>query len=93
MRQTAWIVAEILLLFGALFFSLPYIPSHEMERLPLMPGAALAVLLFAASRLVRWRRRFLIAVAETLLFAGFVFVAHQASNILYMDCPTECGIR
>ena len=42
-----------------------------METLPLWPGAAYAVLLFAASRALRWRPLYLAAAGETALF--FVF--------------------
>jgi hypothetical protein len=76
---------EIVMLFGALLFTLPYIPSHEMERLPLMPGAAYATVLFAGSRLLRWGRRGLpIAVVEVMGFMLFVWIANEVANILYM---------
>ena len=78
------IAAEVVLLFGALIFTLPYIPSHQMERLPLMPGAAFATILFAGSRLLRWGRRgFPITVLEILGFAVFVGIANEVANIIY----------
>ena len=83
MKQAALIAAEILLLFAALFFTLPYIPSNEMERLPLFPEAAFAVLLFAGSRLLRWRQRWPIVLAENLLFAAFVWGSNAVANLLH----------
>lgn len=76
-------IAEAALLFAALFFTLPYIPSHEMDRLPLLPGAAIAVVLFAGSRFLRWRHFYLIAVAETAGFALFAWGSNAVANLLY----------
>ena len=84
MRQLARDLGETALLFAALLFTLPYVPSHEMERLPLLPGGAFAVALFAGSRLLRWRSRWLAAVAETIGFALFVWGSNAVANLLYV---------
>lgn len=76
-------LAEAALLFGALFFTLPYVPSHPMETLPLWPGGAYAVLLFAASRALRWRPFHWVAAVETALFFVFVHVSNAVANLLY----------
>ncbi len=83
MRNLGLDVAESALLFAALLFTLPYVPSHEMERLPLLPAGAFAVVLFAGSRALRWRRRYWIALPETLAFALFVWTSNAVANILY----------
>ena len=83
MRQLGLSLAEAALLFAALFFTLPYVPSHEMDRLPLLPVGAFAIALFAGSRLLRWRGRWLVAVAETLGFALFVWGSNAVANLLY----------
>ena len=75
--------AEVAMLFAALFFTLPYIPSNEIQRLPLLPGAAFAVLLFAGSRILRWQHRHFIALAETAAFALFACGANAVANLLY----------
>lgn len=75
-------LVEVAMLFAALFCTLPYIPSHELERLPLLPSAVLAVLLFGGSRYLRWRSYF-IAFAETAAFALFAFGANATANLLY----------
>ena len=69
-------------MIAALFCTLPYIPSHEVERLPLLPLGAFAVLLFGGSRIIRWRGRYLVPVVETALFIAFVWVSNAAANIL-----------
>lgn len=76
-------LAEAALLFAALFFTLPYVPSHEMDQLPLLPGAAFAIALFAGSRLLRWRQRYLVAAAETFAFALFAWGSNAIANLLY----------
>lgn len=77
-------LAEIVLLFGALFFTLPDIPSNQVERLPLMPGAALAIVLFTGSRLLRWGRRgFPVAIGEVVAFSLFVVIANEVANLNY----------
>jgi hypothetical protein len=78
-----WGLAEAVLLLGALFCTLPYIPSHPMETLPLWPGGAYAVLLFAASRALRWRPLYLIAAGETALFFVFVYASNGVANLLH----------
>ncbi|OHD02122.1 MAG: hypothetical protein A2885_09210 [Sphingopyxis sp. RIFCSPHIGHO2_01_FULL_65_24] len=80
-------LAEILLLFGGLFACMPYIPSHEVARIPLLPSAAFAVLLFAGSRAIRWSPRWGIVMLETGAFAVFVFVLNAAINIVYATNP------
>jgi len=78
--------AETTLLFGALFLTLPYVPSHEMERIPFDGTPAVAIILFAGSRLIRWRQRSLLAiyaVAETVAFAAFAWGVNAVANILY----------
>lgn len=82
MKRRLSIVAEIALLFGALFLTLPYIPSHEIARLPLLPIGAAAVALFAGSRLLRWRSRYLVVAIETALFALFVWGSNEIANLL-----------
>jgi hypothetical protein len=76
--------AEVVLLFAALFCTLPYIPSHEMDRLPLFPAGAFAVILFAGSRIIRWRRRYIVILAETVLFSIFVWGSNAVANILHV---------
>jgi hypothetical protein len=83
MKQLWLNSAEAALLFAALFFTLPYVPSHELERLPLFPAGAFAVVLFTGSRLLRWRDRYVIATAETLAFAVFVWGSNAVANLLY----------
>ena len=85
MKQIGVYVAEAALLFAALFFTLPYVPSHEMGRLPLFPAAAFAVVLFAGSRLLRWRQRYILAAAETVAFALFVWGSNAVANLLYIS--------
>jgi hypothetical protein len=76
-------LAEVGMLFAALFCTLPPVPSNEVDRLPLLPGAAFAVLLFAGSRFLRWQRSYMIAVAEVAAFALFAWGANAVANILY----------
>ena len=84
MNERPWLhPVETLLLFAALFFTLPYAPSHELERLPLFPAGGFAVVLFAASRLIRWRRLWLIVLIETVAFAAFVWGCNAVSNLIY----------
>ncbi len=84
MNRRFWLsVAEVLLLFAALFCTLPYIPSHEINQLPLFPVGAFAVVLFAGSRIIRWRERYPIALVDTALFAAFVWGSNAAANILH----------
>jgi hypothetical protein len=78
-------LAEISLLIAALFFTLPPIPSDQVEHLPFSHGF-LAVPLFAGSRMIRWRHRrilVLLAAGETLAFAAFVWTLNAVANILY----------
>jgi hypothetical protein len=81
-RRLGLAAAEIGLLFGALLFTLPPIPSNEVGRLPLLPAGAFAVAMFAASRAIRWRRYFVVAAIETALFAAFVWALNGVANIL-----------
>lgn len=83
MRQLLLKFLESAFLFGSLFFSLPYIPSHEIERLPLFPAAAFAVILFASSRAIRWRPRWIVVAAETAMFGAFIWGANMVANLLY----------
>lgn len=83
MRGTTVRVVEIVLLFAALFFCLPYIPSHEIAELPLFPGAAFATIAFTASRFLRWKPNRWIAACEACAFAAFVVILNQAVNLLY----------
>ena len=83
MRQILLKVLESVLLFGALFFTLPYIPSHDIETLPLLPGGAFAVILFVSSRAIRWRPRWIIVVVEAAFFGMFVWGANAVANLLY----------
>lgn len=75
--------AEVTLLFCALAFTLPYIPSHPIERLPLFPGAVIALICFAGSRALRWRRNYLLIGLETSGFLAFVWIANRVANIIY----------
>ncbi len=75
--------AEVALLFGALLFTLSYIPSHEIEQLPLLPGGAYALICFAGSRALRWHRNYLLIGFETLGFLAFVVIANEVANIIY----------
>jgi hypothetical protein len=75
-------IAEVGLLFAALFCALPPVPSAEVDQLSLSPASGLALLLFAASRIIRWQERFYIALVETLLFSAFVWGLNQVANIL-----------
>jgi hypothetical protein len=62
MKRSQWLYPiEIVLLFTALFLTLPYVPSNEMEHLPLFPAGAFAVILFTGSRLIRWGRHWFVA--------------------------------
>ena len=83
MKQILLRGAEILCLFAALAFTLPYLPSHEISRLPLLPGGAFAVVLFATSRALRWRTNYLVIGGEALLFVVFVYCANTVTNLLY----------
>lgn len=83
MKRHSLSLAEGLLLFAALAFTLPYVPSHEIDRLPLLPAAGFAVVLFAASRLLRWRHRYVIVAAETAAFAAFSWGSNAVANLLY----------
>jgi len=83
MKQLSLRLVEATLLFAALFFTLPYVPSHEVERLPLFPAAAFATVLFAGSRLLRWRQRYFVAAAETVAFAAFVWGSNAVANLLH----------
>ena len=74
--------AETVLLFAALFCTLPHIPSNYGEQLSLFPGAVFAVVLFAGSRLLRWRGSYLIALAESLAFSLFAWGANAIGNAL-----------
>lgn len=76
-------MTESALLVGALFFTLPYVPSHPIETLPLWSGAAYAVLLFAVSRALRWRPLYLIAAGEAALFFVFVHLSNEVATLLY----------
>jgi hypothetical protein len=76
-------VAEVLLLFGSFFFLFPYIPSNEMAHLPYQPGAGLAWVLFAASRALRWRRKWPMLLLELPLFVLFTSSLHSAIDLLY----------
>ncbi|RYD93505.1 MAG: hypothetical protein EOP50_11020 [Sphingobacteriales bacterium] len=83
MSQAGLKIDETALLFAALFFTLPYVPSNEIERLPLLPAGVFAVVLFAGSRFIRWRPAFIVAVLETLAFATFVWGSNAVANLLY----------
>ena len=83
MKQLSSKILESASLFGALFLTLPYIPSHEIARLPLFPAAALAVILFALSRSLRWRQHWIMVIIETASFAVFVWGANMVANLLY----------
>jgi hypothetical protein len=73
-----WLYAiEVAFLFEALFFTFPRAPSNEMDRLPLFPAGAFAVILFIASRLMRWWRLWFIAVIEAVAFAAFVWGSNE----------------
>lgn len=77
--------AEVAMLFCALLFTLPYIPSHQIEQLPLLPGAAFALICFAGSRALRWHRNYLLIGLETLGFLAFVVIANEVANIIYIS--------
>lgn len=83
MKQLGLNLGEATLLFAALVFTLPYIPSHEMDRLPLFPAGVFAIAFFGGSRLLRWRRHRFVAVAEILAFAVFVWGSNAVANLLY----------
>jgi hypothetical protein len=83
MRQLAVQLLESALLLGGLFFTVPYVPSNELERLPLFPTGGFAVILFAFSRAMRWRRQLTMIALETVCFAAFVWVANMVANLLY----------
>lgn len=80
-------LAETLLLFGALLACMPYIPSHEIARIPLLPGAAIAVLLFAGSRAIRWGPQWWVAVLEACAFAAFAVALNAAIDVIYATNP------
>ena len=71
------------LLFLALVLTLPYVPSNDVGTLPFGGTGALAIVPFAASRLLRWGRRYLLALLETVAFAAFAWVANAVANLLY----------
>jgi len=81
------LVAETATLLAALSFTIPVPPSNE-DPIRLLPGAAYAVALFAASRLMRqWNApagwvRWPIFVVELAAFALFVTIANEAANLL-----------
>jgi hypothetical protein len=79
-----WIsnLAETVLLFGAFFFLIPYVPSHEMTALPYQPAVAFAWVLFAASRALRWRRRWPMLVFEVPAFILFTHGLNAVANLL-----------
>ncbi|MEK7457050.1 MAG: hypothetical protein AABZ76_19315 [Pseudomonadota bacterium] len=83
MQQILLKAFESVLLFAALFFTLPYIPSQDIERLPLLPSGAFAVILFASSRAIRWRLRWIIVVVEAAFFGTFVLIVNEVANLLY----------
>ena len=83
MKEAALKATEMVLLFASLCFTLPYVPSHEIARLPLLPGAIFAVLLFAGSRMIRWRPHYLLPTLETAIFAAFVWVSNSVANLIY----------
>ncbi len=83
MKETWLNLVEAVLLFAALFLTLPYLPSNQMDRLPLLPGGAFAVILFAGSRSLRWRRRYFLIAAETAAFALFAWAGNAAANMLH----------
>ncbi len=76
-------VLETLLLFAALFLTLPSIASNDVAELPLTPVAVIATLLFAASRMLRWRPRYLWPLVEAAAFLAFAWVVNAIANLLY----------
>ena len=83
MREILLKALESALLLGALLCTLPYIPSHEIERLTLLPGGVFAILLFSSSRAIRWRPHWIIVVVEVAFFGVFVWISNAVANLLY----------
>ncbi|MFO6448495.1 hypothetical protein ACLBKU_15280 [Erythrobacter sp. NE805] len=73
---------EVGALFLALFLVMPYIPSHEgfVHRFGAKQGVAIA--LFAASRVLRWRDSWWIALPEAAAFGAFAWALTESYNLL-----------
>ena len=84
MKDVSIRMAEIGLLFAALFLCLPPVPSTETATLPLFPSAAFATFFFAASRVLRLKAHWWWALAETVLFSVFAYVLNAAMNLIYV---------
>jgi hypothetical protein len=85
MKQAGAKVAEAFLLFSALLCTLSSVPSESGQRIELFPSAVVAVILFASSRLLRWRGNFFVAAAEALLFSLFVWLSNAVANQLLVS--------
>jgi hypothetical protein len=56
MKSILLIIAEVILFLAALFILIPPVPSEPSARIAFLPLGLIAVLLFAASRLLAWFR-------------------------------------
>jgi hypothetical protein len=75
-------VIEASALFVALFLIMPYIPSHEGYAHQFGAKQGAAILLFAASRTLRWQERWWIALPELAAFGIFAWALTESYNML-----------
>ncbi|MCZ8368994.1 MAG: hypothetical protein O9293_03335 [Porphyrobacter sp.] len=75
-------LVEVAALFLALFLIMPYIPSHDgyVHQFGAKQGAA--ILLFGASRALRWRERWWIALPELAAFGVCAWALTESYNML-----------
>jgi hypothetical protein len=80
MKSILLIIAEVILFLAALFILIPPVPSEPSARIAFLPLGLIAVLLFAASRLLAWFRgaeTIWIIVIQSAAFLLFAFVLYQ----------------
>ena len=75
-------IAELLLLFAALFCLLPYIQSHEGFEYRFGLIEVLAIVLFGFSRGLRWGEQWVFALIEIIAFAVFAWVLVRCYHLI-----------
>ncbi len=73
---------EIAALFLALFLIMPYTPSNAGYVHQFGVRQVMAIALFGASRALRWRERWWIALPELAAFCAFAWVLTGSYNLL-----------